>query len=633
MSGPWEKYKKQEPGPWEKYGSPVFQSTPGGAAVGLTAPRGVADTVSGRDPGIDYSTGIPNAKFRAGLSFMSGPGEKASFLDEQVGKDNWGQDTQGAYYIKPEGLKKFGITSSIPVSIDEHKATRYDITDIAGDAPAIAGAAGMGMASTGLGAVPGVALTALGGAGGKAYAELGKNILGYRQQPVEDVAKSILTEGATAGLGEGLFRVAKPVIGFAAGPGARRMTPEKIALAKTAQEEGFKIRPGSLTEAPLLARWEGMVRNIFGDLHEQRNREAAKAGIEKLAGKAGTPASKVEAGEAVSTSIKAARVQFGNEMASLYNFPGAEVPTAPLKQAAKDIMESLPKSAKGVPVMTSPETTKFLTEISQLPDVLSASHMQRIRTMLREASESTNLVPGVMKHDARTLRKAVDKSMDGVEGLREANKQYREGIRRFDNTVVSAITRDAGKPGAIDPDMVVDYLIKPERSFRVNQVKKIVSKEDWAKVKSAHARDLLSQVERTTDDPLKTFFDGEGFRNLLNNYGRETLEAVHGKEWTDAAYRYAHSLMLANKRMKVLSGGIVAANIALHPIVNLPKLVFLRAMAQMVEQPGTFKYLTEGLTLGPGTKKGAEAFGRLAAQASVLARDETGVSPVYYNAK
>jgi hypothetical protein len=171
--------------------------------------------------------------------------------------------------------------------------------------------------------------------------------------------------------------------------------------------------------------------------------------------------------------------------------------------------------------------------------------------------------------------------------------------------------------------MVVDYLIKPERVVRLRQIKSVVEPEAWAKVKSAHAQDLLSTVVQGTDDPLRSVFNGRAFRDTLEKYGREALEEVHGKAWVDDAYKYANALMLAEKKMK-MSGGIVAANVALHPIQNLPKLVWIRAMAKVIEQPGTFKYLTQGFQLGPTTKAGAAAITRVLSQAAMLARDETG---------
>jgi hypothetical protein len=173
--------------------------------------------------------------------------------------------------------------------------------------------------------------------------------------------------------------------------------------------------------------------------------------------------------------------------------------------------------------------------------------------------------------------------------------------------------------------MVVDYLVRPDRVVRLRQVKEVASPEAWGKVKASHAQELTKSIVQGTDDPLKYVFDGRKFRDTLDRYGRSTLEEVHGKQWVDSAYEYANALMLADKRMK-LSGGIVAANIALHPMANLPKLLWLRGMAKVMEQPGTFKYLTEGVKLGANTAKGAAAINRVLNQAMANASDETGSS-------
>src|SRR3990167_8367683 len=142
-------------------------------AVRETA-RNAADALSNRDPGIDYKTGVPNAAFRAGFSRMSNDAEKSNYLNMNIGPDSWGKDSGGAYYLKPDGLAKFGIKSNVPVSIDEQTASRYDIADVAGDLPAIAGAVGGGMAASGVGLLPGLGMSALGAAGGKAVDELVK---------------------------------------------------------------------------------------------------------------------------------------------------------------------------------------------------------------------------------------------------------------------------------------------------------------------------------------------------------------------------------------------------------------------------------------------------------------------------
>ena len=649
MAGPWDKYgggeAQAEAGPWAKYGPATLNPNLAAQGAATESARDVlrtgAEMVSQRDPGIDYRSGVPNAMLRAGFSRMSNDEEKAKFLDSRVGKGAWAKDSFGAYVINPEGMARLGIKAEMPVALDEQVTTRYDVADWAGDAPAVAGAVGGGLAATGLGAIPGMALAGLGAAGGKAIDEIVKNVAGDQVNTAGGVAKDIAKEGALGGLGEGIVRALTPIGKFLMGPGASRMTPEKKALAESAQQQGFAVKPGSVTDAPILARWEGMVEKIFGDLTREQNEGAAKAGIERLTKAAGPAATKEEAGTVLKTAIRKERMAFSSVMEQQYGkidelVGGVPiVPTGPLKEQAEAILGQMAKTGDGKVVGGK---DAVLRDVLAMGDAITVKQAQRLRTMFREASESPDLVPDISMHDAGMLKRAVESSFDAaktsggankeaINRLRTADQMYAQGIRRFDNPVVAQLTRDASRPGAIDADMVVDYLVKPERLVRLREVKNIVGQQDWARVKAAHAQELLSSTSKGTADPLKTIFDGKAFRDTLDKYGRDVLTEVHGKQWVDDAYRYANALMIANKRAS-LSGGIVAANVALHPIVNMPKLLWLRGLAKVMEQPGTFKYLTEGIQLGPTSKAGAETISRVLSQAATLVGDETGSARV-----
>lgn len=612
------------------------------AEASREAMRAGADAISGRDPGIDYKTGIPSAVFRAAFSRMTNDAEKANYLNRSVGEGKWGKDSRGAYFIKPEGLRRFGVTSQIPVSIDEQTATRYDIADVAGDAPAIAGGVAGGLAASGFGLLPGMAMAGLGAAGGKALDEIVKNVQGLQIKTPGEVAGTLAGEGASAALGEGAGRALFGAGKYALGPGAHRMTPEKEALAQSARDQGFAIRPGSVTDAPILARWEGMIRQIFGDLNEETNVRAAEAGMARLRG-GGQPVGMEVAGEAVQNAIKKSRVAFSQDMSKMYrrvdNLVGNSpiVPTAPVKALASDLLERMPKTSEGVVVGGK---DKFLRDIAAMGDRMTVTQAQRLRTMLREASDSPDIIPDIAQHEARILRKSVDDAFEAtkvsgtsnpienraIELLKQADAAYKKGIRQFDLPVVRSITKDASR-GTVDPDMVVDYLIKPDRVVRLRQVKNLVPNDEWAKVQSAHSEDLLTSLVKQTDDPLRTIFDGKAFRNSLDKYGRDVLNEVHGKQWTDAAYDYANALMLSEKKMG-FSGGIVAANVALNPVQHLPLLAWLRGLAKVMQSDAAFKYLTTGVQLGPNTQAGAAAITRIMTQAAANARDETGSSKI-----
>ena len=601
--------------------------------------RSGSEFLSQRDPGIDYSTGVPNAMFRAGFSRMSNEAEKANYLDTRVGKDKWGLDSFGAYYLKPEGLKKFGINAVKPVAIDEQTTSRYDAADLAGDLPSIVGATGMGIAASGMGAPAGLALAGLGAAGGKAIDEIVKRGQGLNMKSWGEQTGTLAGEGAMGAVGEGGARLLMPLARVALGPAASRMTPEKEVLAQSAADQGFKIRAGSITDAPILARWEGMVRQIFGDLYKDQNRNAAQAGIDRLSQAAGGAVSREAAGESMFNAVRASRVKFSQDMGKLYTNvdklagDAPIIPTGPVKTIAQDLLDAMPKTADGKAVGGQ---TAFINDILKMDEAITVTQAQRLRTMLREMSESNNLTPDISMHDARVLKNSVNDAFElakksgaspAINALRAADAQYAAGIRKFDNQVVSAITRDSGKPGAVDADMVVDYLIKPERVVRLRRVKDIVPAAEWQKVKSAHAQELLSTVVHGTDDPLLSVFNGRAFRDALDKYGAETLKEVHGKQWVDEAYKYANSLMLAEKRM-AMSGNIVAANVALHPVKNLPRLLWIRGLAKVMEQPGTLKYLTQGFRPNAAIKETTAAVTRLASEVAALGRDETGSATV-----
>lgn len=635
MAGPWEKYQQPEStGPWNKYQAPSMPSSM--AAETGDAVKDITEFASSRDPGIDYATGIKNFGFRAGFSRMSGDEEKSAYLDKMVGPGNWTKDSFGAFVIKPEGTVNLGQKSQQPIALDEQTMSRYDIADILGDAPAMLGGIGAGMAATGLGAPAGIGMAALGAAGGKAIDEIVKNVQGYRRQGPLDIAKDILSEGALSVTGEGFTRALKPIGSFLMGPGARRMTPERQQLMESAVEQGFKPRPGQITDAPILARWEGMVKSIFGDLNKEQNDAAVNEAIKRLT--PSTPISPAEAGDAVRTALIGGRKQLAADAKIKYAAVDEVarmpfIPTDGLKKAATEILDSLPKTTEGKPIFASKETVGLLSDIAAMPQQMTASQMQQVRTMLRDASTLKNLTPDLSKNHAMLLRDAADKTFDDaakggglaediVRKLREADAFYKAGIAKYDNKLVTAITRDPGKVASIEPELVVDAIIKPGQEMKIARIKSAVPEEAWKKVQGAHSQEIVSALIKNTDDPLNKMFDGRAFKEALDKYKPGVLTAVHGPEWTANAYKLADSLMLVQKSMKA-SGGIVAANVALHPIINLPKLLWLRGMAKFLQTPGGLHYLTEGIK-APNTRAGAEALTRVATQAALIADDETG---------
>lgn len=596
----------------------------------------VTEWVSSRDPGIDYHSGVADFGFRAGFSAMTNDAEKSGYLDKKVGKGNWGKDSFGAYFIKPEGMKALGVDSKMPVALDEQSPSRYDFADLAGDLPAIAGAVGFSAATGGMGALPAIGMTALGGALGKSVTEIGKNVAGYQDKTAGEVAADVVKEGAMAGAGEGGFRLFRGLGRKALAPQAKRMTPEKQALMDDALNLGFMPKAGQVTDAPILGRYEGMIGKIFGDVTEPKNSAAAQKNLSDLLKRLGPASAKSDVGQAVVSSIKQSWGKFADDASKLYGevdalAQGPIIPTASLKRQAALILDDLPKTAKGEPIFASPETRKFLESIGELPESVTTTQMQQIRATLRDASGMREMFPGFSGHHRNLLYKAADESFDfssktgnkaAIDKLREADAFYRKGAERFDRPVIERLLKEASETGSVDPDMAVEYIVRKGAGDRVLTVKKAVSPEAWQQVQRAHGEKLLSSAIRDTSDPLRQVFDGNALKRSLDSYGPEVLEQVYGKEFVRDVYKFANVLKLVDKGNKN-SGGLVAANIALHPLRNLQKLTMLRVLSKFMTQPGGLRYLTNGIQ-APKTRAGAAALARVSSQLAALADDETG---------
>ena len=313
------------------------------------------------------------------------------------------------------------------------------------------------------------------------------------------------------------------------------------------------------------------------------------------------------------------------------------VPTSRLKQQAQDIFDGLPKDTEGKPVFASPQLQQFVDQTMSLPDGVTTKQMQTIRKRLYDAGYDENLIPGLGGRDARQMAEAAGNSFDdiadnltvdpevrsqGVAALKEAQRYYKENIRKFDDALINRITRDAGKPGAIDPEMVTDLVFKKKGASRINRVKRAMKTEDWKSIQSTAMNDLMDSVTARTDDPLVTLLNGKNLHVAMDKYGDESMKAMFGAPKLRQMRDFADAMMIASKKSKD-QGGLVAASIAVHPLQNIGRLVGMKAMNKFFFSPNGLKYFTEGIK-APKTRAGAAALTRVTAMLTALAEDETG---------
>lgn len=243
-------------------------------------PRTLA--VHKRDPGVDYHSGIPQAGFRAEYGLADDDEEREAFLEKEVGAGNFGKDSYGAYYIKPDGLKKIGIESKYPVSVIPQRFDEYAVHDKSRVALPLA--LGVGAALTGGAALPAMGLAALGGGAGEAANTIIKGARGTQRASPLEVAGDIATEAAFSAGGEGAARGIM-ALGRAVRKGPSIFIPEeRKEMTRELLAEGFRPTiqqaAGATTLKPL-QRQQGLGFQIYGNSVEAFN--AAKL-MEKVRG-------------------------------------------------------------------------------------------------------------------------------------------------------------------------------------------------------------------------------------------------------------------------------------------------------------------------------------------------------------
>ena len=175
-------------------------------------------------------TGIKSFKFRAGYSNRDTLEEKIAYLNEKVGekgyvKTNRHHDRSPDFAITKSGLEKLNLGKAFkgkPVSIEDEKFTRYDLADMAQEAPSVAAALTAGMFTGGLGVLPAMGVMGLAGGGTRAVQEGIEQLQGKNLQSLGSVAGDVARTGALEAGGEVLGRSIMAPFRYMMGPNTRR---------------------------------------------------------------------------------------------------------------------------------------------------------------------------------------------------------------------------------------------------------------------------------------------------------------------------------------------------------------------------------------------------------------------------
>ena len=254
--------------------------------------------------------------------------------------------------------------------------------------------------------------------------------------------------------------------------------------------------------------------------------------------------------------------------------PGPSVPTSTLKTQAQAVFESLPKTQgvpesfrrvqvetprgkiwrtepvpgqSGKPVFVDEKNTvlEMLQNIRNLPETITFQEASTILSQIAKFNRDPNLLRTVGERNIAQLEKGADAMFDNALIadnttarllFDQTRKTYADGIAKFKDTLAQRLIKEAGQRGSIEPEAVVNTLIRDGQSNRVLRIKRMVSPETWQAVKRADWDDI---VRGAADD--SGVVKGDKLLRALKARGA-TLEAVYGDDMAGKMRVYASKL-------------------------------------------------------------------------------------------
>lgn len=442
---------------------------------------------------------------------------------------------------------------------------------------------------------------ALGGGAGEAGNALIAQALGLADRSVGEQQKMIAMGMLGGAAGEGAGRLLGRAGRAFVGPYAEfaPSSPEHLANLRRALDMGLVPRMGAAQpKSFLMPREQGLVEAVFGFGPEKKNAEILRREGEKLvAGTGGKTtatgrdvisatqqrlgelsqefdAAHKNASKMVDDSIQQLQNRIGkaapmdvqkdieasykaaqNEATGLYNEVDKlvgnrpAVPTSPVRQAAKDILDGLPKDRNGAPLYDPDGVAiKFLRGMTQLPEMYTMRDMQALRSQLASSAEVRSLLASTGARNAEILRQATNDAFDqvgqamrgergrfiagqspnakaAVEALNKADKFYSGMMDKFDVPLIRKLTLDARESGHVAPEKILDVIAMPNAATNVAKIMSVVTPETRNAIRRAHFDSMLEK----SSDALTGQISGVKLAQEIKRL-RSTFPALYGRD-------------------------------------------------------------------------------------------------------
>lgn len=262
-------------------------------------------------------------------------------------------------------------------------------------------------------------------------------------------------------------------------------------------------------------------------------------------------------------------------------------------------------------------------QVAGLGDSMTFEAAQSLRSRLIAAVDQLKTEKkgapaiGLMKQLIKRIDAEIESALqvanpNALEMWREANRIFREGEKQFNNRVVRSLKRKALPEFLAAPESVLNAVLKPNASKRIELLRTAVGESQWPAFQSSMIEGLIMKAQR--EGQLR----GATLERLLFNpskggLGRAALEKSFTQEQIEGFNRFAETVKLTQEKqtgtgrifiqLKQAGALVELAGVGLGIAEGevTPESVALIAgpgvIARLMVNPRTARLFTEGLTI------------------------------------
>lgn len=177
--------------------------------------------------------------------------------------------------------------------------------------------------------------------------------------------------------------------------------------------------------------------------------------------------------------------------------------------------------------------------------------------------------------------------------LQTALKQAQNRERFLSNDFIKKVYQ-----GDIDDDNLIRTMLMSKKGTTyIRQVKSLYEKTNpqrWEEIQQQSMDFLTRHMYKTDQDPLLEVISGMNLEKAINQFdptpGKERLKLLFGDSKAKELLTFVDTVKFVTSKPKGMSGALVAAEISLHPIRHLPKLLQIKFMSKLFNKEDYIKW-------------------------------------------